>query len=60
MPRTGKGGDALDMLFSTSTSDAPWNNTGFSNTDFDRLYAARSQTDEAVRAGQYAEMQQDP
>ncbi len=49
----------LDLLFSTSyTSDAPWNNTGFRNTDFDRLHAAaRSQTDEAVRAGQYTEMQ---
>ena len=50
----------LDLLFSTSyTSDSPWNNTGFKNARFDELHAAaRSETDEAVRKGQYAEMQQ--
>ncbi|TXI04448.1 MAG: peptide ABC transporter substrate-binding protein, partial [Pseudorhodobacter sp.] len=50
----------LDLLFSTSyTSDAPWNNTGFRNARFDELHAAaRSETDEALRKGQYAEMQQ--
>jgi peptide/nickel transport system substrate-binding protein len=49
-----------DWLFSTSyTSEAPWNNTGFKNAHFDALHAAaQSETDEATRAGQYAEMQQ--
>ena len=50
----------LDLLFSTSyTSDAPWNNTGFKKPRFDDLHsAARSETDDTLRRGQYAEMQQ--
>lgn len=50
----------LDWLFATSyTSDSPWNNTGFSNPRFDELHAAaRAESDQALRRGQYAEMQQ--
>ncbi len=50
----------LDWLFATSyTSDAPWNNTGFSNARFDELQmAARTELDQAKRSALYAEMQQ--
>lgn len=50
----------LDWLFSTSyTSEAPWNNTHWSNERFDKLHAhARVEMDESKRQAQYAEMQQ--
>ncbi|MHB2263625.1 ABC transporter substrate-binding protein [Aliihoeflea sp. PC F10.4] len=49
-----------DWLFSTVfASDGAWNNTGWSNARFDDLLAAaKAETDPAVRAEQYGEMQQ--
>ncbi|MAC80239.1 MAG: peptide ABC transporter substrate-binding protein [Rhodobacteraceae bacterium] len=50
----------MDWLFTTAyTSDAPWNNTHWSNAKFDELQkSARLETDHDARAEKYAEMQQ--
>lgn len=50
----------MDWLFTTAyTSDAPWNNTHWSNERFDELQKlARVETDEAKRGELYAEAQQ--
>ncbi|MFO1088571.1 MAG: ABC transporter substrate-binding protein [Hyphomicrobiales bacterium] len=49
-----------DLMFTVAyKSDAAWNDTGFKNKRFDELLEqARSETDDAKRAAQYAEMQQ--
>ncbi|MCV3210829.1 ABC transporter substrate-binding protein [Mesorhizobium sp. YC-39] len=54
------GRPTCDWLFSTSYSkDASWNNTHWKNQRFNELLVeARSETDQAKRATQYAEMQQ--
>jgi peptide/nickel transport system substrate-binding protein len=48
-----------DILFSTCfKSDAPWNESGWKNAQFDRLLlAARSEADEAKRKQMYGDMQ---
>ena len=54
------GRPTCDLLFSTAyAGDAAWNEAHWSNPRFNQLLVqARSETDEAKRAGMYAEMQQ--
>jgi peptide/nickel transport system substrate-binding protein len=54
------GRPTCDLLFSTAyAGDAAWNETHWSHPRFNQLLVqARSETDEAKRAGMYAEMQQ--
>ncbi len=49
-----------DQIFSVAyRSDADWNESRFRNTDFDALlFQARGESDPAVRAGIYTQMQQ--
>ncbi len=54
------GRPTADWMLSTGyASDAPWNESRWKNERFDTLLQkARRETDEAARAGMYAEMQQ--
>jgi peptide/nickel transport system substrate-binding protein len=54
------GRPTCDWMFTTAyAADAAWNDTFWKNDRFNELLSsARAETDEATRAGMYAEMQQ--